>query len=202
MANYTLIANSQFKPFTYQDFLAPALMATQAHQELENQYSELATKANVWENLANEQTDPNAYKMYKTYADDLNTQAEPLAREGLNVTSRKNMLNMRNRYSKEIVPIEQAYKRREELAAEQRKAALSNPTMFYQRNASTISLDDFIKNPSLDYGKSYSGALLAQQVGQMASNLKIALPGCRGFVSIVLSYQYIQLLQYCYTSRQ
>lgn len=202
MANYTLIANSQFKPFTYQDFLAPALMATQAHQELENQYSELSTKANVWENLANEQTDPNAYKMYKTYADDLNTQAEQLAREGLNVTSRKNMLNMRNRYSKEIVPIEQAYKRREELAAEQRKAALSNPTMFYQRNASTISLDDFIKNPSLDYGKSYSGALLAQQVGQMATNLKTALTGKSRLKGIGLPYQYEQLLQYGYTPQQ
>lgn len=202
MANYTLIANSQFKPFTYQDFLAPALMATQAHQELENQYSELATKANVWENLANEQTDPNAYKMYKTYADDLNMQAEQLAREGLNVTSRKNMLNMRNRYSKEIVPIEQAYKRRAELADEQRKTSLSNPTMFYQRNVSTISLDDFIKNPSLDYGKSYSGALLAQQVGQMATNLKTALTGKSRLKGIGLPYQYEQLLQYGYTPQQ
>ena len=202
MANYTLIANSQFKPFTYQDFLAPALMATQAHQELENQYSELATKANVWENLANEQTDPNAYKMYKTYADDLNMQAEQLAREGLNVTSRKNMLNMRNRYSKEIVPIEQAYKRRAELADEQRKTSLSNPTMFYQRNVSTISLDDFIKNPSLDYGKSYSGALLAQQVGQMATNLKTALTGKGRLKGIGLPYQYEQLLQYGYTPQQ
>lgn len=171
MANYTLIANSQFKPFTYQDFLAPALMATQAHQELENQYSELATKVNVWENLANEQTDPNAYKMYKTYADDLNMQAEQLAREGLNVTSRKNMLNMRNRYSKEIVPIEQAYKRRQALSDEQRKLLAQNPTMLFQRNMAATSLDKFIDNPALDYGAPINGAMLTQQVANMASKL-------------------------------
>lgn len=193
MANYTLIANSQFKPFTYQDFLAPALMATQAHQELENQYSELSTKANVWENLANEQTDPNAYKMYKTYADDLNTQAEQLAREGLNVTSRKNMLNMRNRYSKEIVPIEQAYKRRQALSDEQRKLLAQNPTMLFQRNMAATSLDKFIDNPALDYGTPINGAMLTQQVANMASKLATQARGSeegRAKLKKLLPYQY------------
>lgn len=193
MANYTLIANSQFKPFTYQDFLAPALMATQAHQELENQYSELATKANVWENLANEQTDPNAYKMYKTYADDLNMQAEQLAREGLNVTSRKNMLNMRNRYSKEIVPIEQAYKRRQALSDEQRKLLAQNPTMLFQRNMAATSLDKFIDNPALDYGTPINGAMLTQQVANMASKLATQARGSeegRAKLKKLLPYQY------------
>lgn len=202
MANYSLIINSRFNPFSYQEMLAPVLMATQAHQELENQYGELSTKANIWEEMANEQTDPYAYKMYKTYANDLENQAGQLAREGLNAASRRDMLNMRARYSKEITPIETAYKRREELAAEQRKASLSNPTMFYQRNASTMSLDDFIRNPSIDYGERYSGALLAQQVGQMATNLKTALTGKGKLKGIGLPYQYEQLLQYGYTPEQ
>lgn len=202
MANYSLVINSQFKPFSYQEMLAPVLMATQAHQELENQYGELSAKANVWEEMANEQTDPYAYKMYKTYANDLEEKAGQLAREGLNASSRRDMLNMRARYSKEITPIEAAYKRREELAAEQRKASLSNPTMFYQRNASAMSLDDFIKNPSIDYGEGYSGALLAQQVGQMAANLKTALTGKGKLKGIGLPYQYEQLLQYGYTPQQ
>lgn len=202
MANYSLVINSQFKPFSYQEMLAPTLMATQAHQELENQYGELSAKANVWEEMANEQTDPYAYKMYKTYANDLEAQAGQLAREGLNAASRRDMLNMRARYSKEITPIEAAYKRREELASEQRKVSLNNPTMFYQRNASAMSLDDFIKNPSIDYGEKYSGALLAQQVGQMAANLKTALTGKGKLKGIGLPYQYEQLLQYGYTPQQ
>lgn len=81
--------------------------------------------------MANEQTDPEAYRMYKTYSDDLEARAEDLMRNGLNSTSRRGMLNMRARYSKEIVPIETAYKRREELAAEQRKALAANPTLRY-----------------------------------------------------------------------
>lgn len=170
MANYSLVINSQFKPFSYQEMLAPTLMATQAHQELENQYGELATKASVWEEMANEQTDPYAYKMYKTYANDLEEQAGQLAREGLNAASRRDMLNMRARYSKEMTPIEQAYTARQKQAEEQQKALLQDPTLMLSRRASTTSLDDYIRNPQLAY-ESYSGKLITTQAASAASAL-------------------------------
>lgn len=170
MANYSLVINSQFKPFSYQEMLAPVLTATQAHQELENQYGELSQKANVWEEMANEQTDPYAYKMYKTYANDLEEQAGQLAREGLNAASRRDMLNMRARYSKEIVPIEQAYTARQKQAEEQQKALLQDPTLMLSRRASTTSLDDYIRNPQLAY-ESYSGKLITAQAASAASAL-------------------------------
>ena len=170
MANYSLVINSQFKPFSYQEMLAPTLMATQAHQELENQYGELTTKASVWEEMANEQTDPYAYKMYKTYANDLEEQAGQLAREGLNAASRRDMLNMRARYSKEITPIEQAYTARQKQAEEQQRALLQDPTLMLSRRASTTSLDDYIRNPQLAY-ESYSGKLITAQAASAASAL-------------------------------
>lgn len=170
MANYSLVINSQFKPFSYQEMLAPTLMATQAHQELENQYGDLATKASVWEEMANEQTDPYAYKMYKTYANDLEEQAGQLAREGLNAASRRDMLNMRARYSKEITPIEQAYTTRQKQAEQQQQALLQDPTLMLSRRASTTSLDDYIRNPQLAY-ESYSGKLITAQAASAASAL-------------------------------
>lgn len=170
MANYSLVINSQFKPFSYQEMLAPTLMATQAHQELENQYGELATKASVWEEMANEQTDPYAYKMYKTYANDLEEQAGQLAREGLNAASRRDMLNMRARYAKEITPIEQAYTTRQKQAEQQQQALLQDPTLMLSRRAATTSLDDYIRNPQLAY-ESYSGKLITAQAASAASAL-------------------------------
>lgn len=170
MANYSLVIGSQFKPFSYSEMLQPVLMATQAHQELENQYGELATKASVWEEMANEQTDPYAYKMYKTYANDLEEQAGQLAREGLNAASRRDMLNMRARYSKEITPIEQAYTARQKQAEEQQKALLQDPTLMLSRRAATTSLDDYIRNPQLAY-EAYSGKLITAQAASAASAL-------------------------------
>lgn len=168
-ANYIVI-NSKFKPFSYAEMLQPVQMATAAHQEIENEYADLATKANVWDEMANEQTDPYAYKMYKTYSNDLEEQAGQLAREGLTPASRQNMLKMRQRYSSDIVPIEQAYKRRQELIDEQRKLLAQDNTLMFDRNASMLSLDDLIKNPQLTY-QSYSGSTLAKQVGTAAQNL-------------------------------
>lgn len=168
-ANY-IVVNSKFKPFSYAEMLQPVQMATLAHQEVENEYAELATKANVWDEMANEQTDPYAYKMYKTYSNDLEEQAGQLAREGLTPTSRQNILRMKQRYSSDIVPIEQAYKRRQELIDEQRKLLAQDNTLMFDRNASMLSLDDLIKNPQLTY-QSYSGATLAKQVGTAAQSL-------------------------------
>lgn len=174
MANYSLVVNSSFKPFSYQEMLSPVLMATQAHQELENQYGELATKANVWEEMANKQTDPYAYKMYKSYADDLNAQADLLAKEGLSAVSRRNMLNMKSRYSSEITPIEQAYAARQKQAEQQQEALLKDPTLMLSRKAATTSLDDYIKNPQLAY-EAQSGALITKRVADELKNYKETL---------------------------
>lgn len=196
MANYSLILDTKFKPFSYQEMLAPVAASTQAHQALEEEYSELAAKANVWDKMANEQTDPKAYKMYKAYADDLSARADDLMKYGLNASSRKGMLDMRARYSKEIVPIDVAYKRREGLAKEQRDAMKVDPTLRYQRYAREMSLDDFIDDPSLDYGKSYSGELLAKQASQVAANYANVLTREGGLESLGLPYQYKSRIGY------
>lgn len=151
MANYSLVVNSKFQPFSFDRYLQPYQIYGQNYKEIEEQYTDLSTKAGIWDGLANEQTDPYTYKMYKTYANDLENQASQLASEGLNAVSRKNMLNMRARYSKEIIPIEQAYNRRSKLAEEQRKLRAANPSIMFDRDFSSISLDSLLDNPELSY---------------------------------------------------
>lgn len=170
MANFILNSTARFRPFSFQEMLAPVSIYTKAYNEVEDGIAELATKANVWEGLANEQTDKKTHAKYKSFADELNKQAELLAKEGLNPSSRQNLLKMKQRYSSDIVPIENAYKRRQELIDEQRKLRAQDNTMMFNKDASTISLDDLIDNPTTTY-LSYSGATLAKQVGTAASAL-------------------------------
>lgn len=196
MANFNLVIGSEFKPFSYEEMLAPVLMATQAQQQIEDTYDQLQSKANIWDEMADEQTDPISYNRYKQYARDLETAARDLADNGLNPNSRKRMLGLKARYSKDIAPIEQAYARRKELQDEQRKALLSNPTLMFQRNLNNIgydsSLDRFVENPNYNYGESYSGALLTQQVSQAVSVIKnlINEKNIGKLESIGLPYQY------------
>lgn len=170
MANFSFVSGAKFRPFSYSEMLAPLQQATTAQMQIEDAYGELGTKADVFDKMANEQTDPQAYAMYKQYSNDLAKQAESLAKQGLTPASRQGLIDMKRRYSSEIVPIEQAYKRRQELIDEQRKLQAQDSTLLFDRPASTLSLDELISNPALS-PQSYSGALLSKQVGTAAQNL-------------------------------
>lgn len=195
MPNYSLTIDSKFKPFSFERYIQPYEIYGKAYREQEDTLSELATKANIWEEMANEQTDPQSYAMYKTYSEDLRKQADQLAKEGLTPGSRRGMLNMRERYTREILPIEQAYKRRQELSDEQRKLLSQDNTLLFDRDMSTLSLDDLIKNPQLTY-RSYSGTTLAKQVESAAKNLaKEMRENPREWRSILKDSYYEALMQ-------
>lgn len=169
MARY-VITGSKFKPFSYAELIQPIQFAEAAHQAVEDQYNELSTKANVWENIANEQDSPYTYNMYKTYADDLKYQADQLATSGLTPASRQGLNNMRTRYSQQIVPIEQGYAAKVRDIEAQKQAKLKDNTLMFDREAAFTNLDDYVRNPNLSY-TAYSGQTIASQTSQMARNL-------------------------------
>lgn len=192
---YNLVLDTKFNPFTYDEMIKPVEAATQAHQALEDQYADYQQKANIWKRLADEQRDSTVYRIYKAYAEDLQSQADQLAREGLNPLSRRQFTNMRTRYSQDIVPIEEAYRRRETLAEEQRKLLGQDQSLRFERDARTMSLDDFYKNPGLDYGRSYSGNALRAQVSNMAKAYKEQITSISKLQKLGLPYQYQQFIQ-------
>ena len=148
--NYGLVIDSKFKARSFDDLIKPLAMYTQEYNALEQGINELDTKASIWENMANEQTDEKAYSMYKNYADDLRSAADQLASQGLSKMSRPALMNLKSRYSKEIVPIEQAYQNRAEEMKEQRAGRAKG--IVYEGDASTASLDRYLRNPSIRYG--------------------------------------------------
>lgn len=170
-----LTNNAKFRPYSFDEMLKPLAMATQEQRAIEEGIAELGTKADLMRMYANEQPDSKVANMYNTYANDLDKQAESLAKNGLNPTSRSSLLGLKRRYSTEITPIETAVTRRRQLAEEQRKALLQNPTLMFERNFNTLSnatsLDRFIENPEYDYGARYSGAQITSDVSNMAKNI-------------------------------
>jgi hypothetical protein len=172
MANYSLVINSKFQPFSFERYLQPYQIYGQAYREQEDAYADLATKAATVESMANEQTDPESYEAYQNYANALKAQADVLAREGLTPSSRKAMLDLRKRYTQEVVPIQDAYNRRKEQAKLQAEIRAKDSTHMFARMAATTSLDDYRNNKNLDLTlQSYSGAMLAKQVSDAAAAL-------------------------------
>ena len=175
MANFNYTAGVKFQPFSFEEMLRPLAMYTQEYNAIEQTYGDLNTKANEIAALANETDDPITYQRYKDFENSLRSKADTMAKQGLDTTSRRQLLDMRSRFATDITPIQNAIQRRNMLAEEQRKALLQNPTLMFQRDFNTrnydTSLDRFLENANYDYGAQYSGALLTQEVSKMASNL-------------------------------
>lgn len=165
-----LTINSQFNPFSYDELTRPLVQYKEAYDKVEQDYSNLAIQTEQWKDIANQTKSPEAYAMYSKYANDLNNILDDFSK-GMTIKNRSQLLSMKRRYASDIKPIENAANRRKELADEQRRIDAQDPTRLWQRRASDMSLDEFIHNPSADYGKGISGATLTAQVAAGASAL-------------------------------
>lgn len=154
MPDYSIVSNTRFNPFSYDEMLKPVLIAEQAHREAEEAYSDLMTKSGNWDKMLNPEVDAEAYNMYTTYAKALEEEADRLAKQGLSPTSRQSMLNMKGRYAKEIVPIENAYKKREEeIKRQQEMLDKTGGNTVFTRDARTTSLDKYLYGNPESYGQ-------------------------------------------------
>lgn len=197
----SLVIGSKFRPFSYSEMLAPIEAATTEHRAIEEGLGEMSAKAGMWDKLANQQSDPVAYAQYKTYADDLTKQADLLARQGLTPGSRRGLLDMKRRYSNEITPIEVAATKREELTKAQREAIQKDPSLMFNIDYGTASLDDLINNPNATYN-TISGSELSKRASMMASNLAKTIQENPQYQSILGGQYFQQMQQLGYTPQQ
>ena len=170
MAGNYITIGSKFKPFSYQEMIAPLAMATEAHQALEQSYGDLSTTASQWEGKLNPNIDIETYKKYKTFSDELKNQADVLATEGLTQGSRKSLFSMRDKYAKDIIPIESAYNKREEAIKMEKQLDLADKTRRYEKRASETSLDEYMTNPNVNHS-SVSLRDLRNEVSQISAGL-------------------------------
>lgn len=170
MPNYSLVIDSKFRPFTFAELAAPWQMYGEAYKEQEAALADLDTKASVWENMVNKETDPELYQQYKNYADELTSQADVLATQGLTPGARQAIKKLGSRYSKEIVPIEQAFNTRKEQSKMQLQARMTNPSLMFSRDAANTRLLDYVNNPELDF-ETISGNDITQRVFTQAQAL-------------------------------
>ena len=170
MARIVLTNNAKFRPYSFDEMLKPLAMATQEYNAIEEGIAELGSKADLMRIYANEEPNSKVANMYNTYANDLDKQAESLAKQGLSSVNRSDLLGLKRRYSSEITPIETAVTRRRQLAEEQRKAMAQDNSIMFDVDARTLSLDRLIESPELSYTP-VSGKDIMTNVSKIAENL-------------------------------
>ena len=156
MANYSIVSNARFTPFSFDEMVKPFQMYGEYYAQQEQLASSLAEQAAEWGQKANETTDPITYQKYKSFEADLNRQSERLLRQGLTPGLRADLQKMKKRYATEINPIKDAYNWR--LQQIQQQAEGKAKGVVYEGDAATTSLDKYIDNPTLIYGAADSNA--------------------------------------------
>lgn len=156
MANYSIVSNARFTPFSFDQMVKPFQMYGEYYAQQEQLASSLAEQAAEWGQKANETTDPITYQKYKSFEADLNRQSDRLLRQGLTPGLRADLQKMRKRYATEINPIKDAYNWK--LQQIQQQAEGKSKGVVYEGDAATTSLDDYIANPTLIYGSADSNA--------------------------------------------
>ena len=172
MANYSLVIDSTFKPFTYQELAAPLDRMEAYHEKLNDEYDKLSQQADVLEAMGANDRDKNSgtYARYKSYSDKLRQEADNLYRFGLNTESRQRLSDLRRMYNTQIVPIQNAWNKRDEEQKMQINARLQHPELRFTRDAMNTSLDEYIKNPQGGFGVVNLNNIAAQ-MSEAAKNL-------------------------------
>lgn len=148
MAVKGILSTVQYKPFSYEEMLAPVLAAEQAHQAQEEVYSNLLSEASTWEN--NLSTDPNdpARKLYDSYINDLKAATNALATKGLSSGARKDLIALKGRYKSDIGAIEKADTEYKNMLKAREALLAKDPSIRFDKNYTGIS--DFLNGKVAD----------------------------------------------------
>lgn len=173
MANYSLVVNSTFQPFSYQELAAPVLEMSNYHERLAEEYDRLSSQADILEAMGSNDRDRKSgtYSRYKAYSDNLRKAADDLYRNGVNTESRQRLTDIRRMYNTEIVPIQNAWNKRSQEADMQLKALMQNPSLMFTRDARNSTLDEYIANPEGGFGV-INGNNITAMMAAMAKNLE------------------------------
>ena len=150
MPNIYTLNNTVYQPLDYDEMVAPLLRYKQNYDEQANALSEMQTRAEAQRKIAEAERDRDegyTYNMWSNYQNDLQRLADDLGTNGISNRTVPSMLNMKKRYSSEILPIEQANARREAM----KEFELKNPDSIFQKMSSELTLRDFIQHPELNY---------------------------------------------------
>lgn len=170
MPNYSLLINSQFKPYSFEELIKPYQIYGEAYKEQERRANELYEKAGNLASQLNENLDPELTLMYNDYINQLKDTADSLATKGMSVDTVNNVQNLTKRYNLDIKPIEKAAEARTEESKMQRAAKMNNPSLIFERDADRTPLSYYYKNTN-PASNPIDGNAVRQNVANMAQVL-------------------------------
>ena len=149
MANTFIINTSKFKPFSFQEMLQPYAIYTDAYNKTEEELANLDIMAGDVASKLNNPLDEGLRKQYQGFQDELNTAMNDLYDKGLTPGTRKKLAGLKARYTKDLNPINEAYKAYQTDQEYINKMAIEHPEILIEGAGRSVS--DYIggKTPQM-----------------------------------------------------
>lgn len=148
-----IVGKSAFNPFSFQELLVPLQMYSQEYKEQEAAYDALTQGTAGLESLQYSDPESEEYQAYKSYMDDLNAVVDKLSTGDLR-SSRQSLINLKRRFTTDILQTQEALKKREELDKEWRATSGRDSTWIGGRPRDLLISDIKKGKYSTDYGVS------------------------------------------------
>lgn len=184
MANYSLVVNSVYNPFTFDELVKPYQIYGQAYKEQEEKYNQLAEDSAKWGDQL--KPDSEAYKMWNEFQGNVSDAATQLITKGLTPATRGAMSQVRQSYGRNIKSIEAADVEYKKALALRDQVKGNDDSVRYKKD---ISLDDYLhgKKGSTEH---LSGTKLRTETADMAEKLGTAIFSNPNFTKAMGDYYY------------
>lgn len=141
--NYSFVVDSSFQPFSFQEMAAPLMMYKDAYEKQEADYLALTEQSDKFKYLSETLPEGSrARQLYEGYANELDKQANDLAKHGLNMGNRRALTNLKRRYQGEIGRLVTADAAMQEERKLRRQMNAKDSSMLYAQD--NLSIDDFM----------------------------------------------------------
>ena len=139
MANTYITSGARFRPYSFAEMLQPVQIYTEAYNQIEDELANLdIMSGDVLGKLSNP-ADAELATKATTFQTDLNKAMEDLYTKGLNPTTRKQLAGLKSRYTKELNPINEAYKAYQEDQKQLINLKRAHPEMIIEGIGASVS---------------------------------------------------------------
>lgn len=139
MANSYITSTSRFKPYTFAEMLQPVQIYTEAYNEVEDELANLDVLAGDVAGKLNNPKDKELVDKALAFQTELNTAMNNLYTNGLNADTRKQLAGLKAKYTKELNPINEAYKAYQEDQKYLSRMALEHPEILIEGAGRSVS---------------------------------------------------------------
>lgn len=150
-----IIDTQSFKPFTYEEKMAPILMVQRFVNECLETLDNLAEQTSSIEPFLNKQKDPIAWKLYADCYNAIVDEYNNIAQYGTNQYTRGIISSLKTRSRNVRSTIKAAYDRKNQLAYDQYQRLQSSPGMKCSEFYADMSLDCFLNGNTPEVTYSY-----------------------------------------------